>query len=340
MNYLSEQGARERSDSALDFGDPRSEAETAADDIRCPLTHYGLIHVSGGDATVFLQGQLTNDIHQVTRDRSQLSAWCSPKGRVLTTLRVLADRDGYLLRLPAQRLTAVMARLHMFVMRADVKLADVSQQLAVIGVSGPGAAELVAPWLTPSMQEDGSVSRHGDLLLVSVGSRQRFEIYGPAPQLRSVWSSLADATAVGPAVWSLLDIRAGVAEIGDATADAFIPQMLNLDHLGAVSFSKGCYTGQEIVARTQYLGKLKRHLHRAVLESPQCPQPGSTLYARDNGQGGAEVGQVVTAACAGSSECELLAVVRDSDPQPHILYLGDADGPQVRIINPNESGSG
>ena len=297
------------------------------------LSELGLIAVQGADAANFLQGQFSNDVSEVSERRSQLNAYCSPKGRLLAIFRLFL-RDGvYYLLLPQDILDATLKRLRMYVLRAQVTLSNASDRLIHIGVFGPGAAARAAVLLgnlPNEVNEVAQIQRPDGLFTVLrlPGTVQRFVIVGEFAGIKAVWDALQpDALRVSAEYWRLLDIRAGLPTIHTATMDTFVPQMVNLDLLGGVSFTKGCYPGQEIVARTHHLGSIKRRMVRAWTDAPDPPVPGDTLYTTSDSQA---VGQVVDAQLSPRGGFEMLAVVQIShgkDP----LHLKSPAGPPVQL---------
>jgi folate-binding protein YgfZ len=204
------------------------------------LRHFALISVHGDDAEDFLQGQLTNDVGEVTATRAQLSAWCSPKGRVLTCFLVFRHDGRLLLQLPDTLLEQTLKRLRMYVLRAKAILESADDSLARFGLVGEDAASCLRDLLGDLPEHADDVRRFEHVTIIRLrGGRPRYEIVGA----------------------QLLDIEAGIANIGPDTSDSFVPQMINLDRIGGVSFTKGCYVGQEIVARTQHLGRIKRRMY-------------------------------------------------------------------------------
>ncbi len=207
------------------------------------LTRYGLLSVTGEDARAFLHAQLTKDIENLPPDRATLAGWCSAKGRLLASLLVIPAAQGFLLQLSRDLAPGVARKLALFVLRAKVRIADVSDAWAQFGVWGDGAAGPADP---------NGISRQGNIITVQVGDT-RYLVLGPA-------NEVALAPTAGEERWTLQEIRAGRPLITAATQDKFVPQMVNFDELGAVDFRKGCYPGQEIVARAQYRGQVKRRM--------------------------------------------------------------------------------
>ena len=308
-------------------------SDTSSDDTRrdhqlCDLSHYGLIRASGEEAQGFLQNQFCNDLRKVGETHSQLNAYCNPKGRVLAMFRVLLRDGDYYLRLPREILDPTLNRLRMFVLMTKVTLEDASERLQRIGFGGPDAEQHLRNCLGDAPVEAEQVSRSGELSVVRVpGARPRFEIYGTEAALQALWQQLAAlATPVGHRDWALQDIRAGIPEIVTDTQEAFVPQMINLQAIDALSFKKGCYPGQEIVARMHYLGKLKRRMFLAHIDGDELPAAGASLFAEgsDSAQG---VGKVVSAQPAPDGGVDLLAVIEISSAEQRQLHVGDAHGP-------------
>jgi tRNA-modifying protein YgfZ len=206
---------------------------------RARLTRYGLLSVTGDDAREFLHAQLTRDIRGLPADRAALAGWCSAKGRLLASLLVVPAPQGFLLQLSRDLAATVAKRLSMFVLRAKVKVADESEHWVQHGL-----------WDVDS--DAAEVAWEGGVATVKVGERRYLQL-GPASAMT------AEPTAPEEA-WTLQEIRAGRPLITGATQDQFVPQMVNFEKLGGIDWQKGCYPGQEIVARAQYRGQVKRRM--------------------------------------------------------------------------------
>ena len=248
------------------------------------LPALGAIRFEGPDATTFLQAQLTADLRLLGPGRSGLAAWCSPQGRVIALLQLTPLEEGWLAILPRELSAAVADRLRRFVMRARVVVSDLSEELVVAGVSGG---------------ESGSFETCPGVTTLRL-TVERDLLAAPAGRLRD---ALAGVPPADDGAWDLDCIRLGEPQVFAPTSEHWVPQMLNLDLLGAVSFHKGCYPGQEIVARTQNLGRIKRRLFRYLVTDGPPPAPGTALC-----HGTARVGEVVRTATRGEVG-ELLAVV-------------------------------
>jgi hypothetical protein len=309
-------------------------APSAADCALMDLSTLGLIAVSGADATQFLQGQLTNDLGTLTPTRTQLSAHCSPKGRMLANFRVLRFGDLVYLQLPRSTAGALVKRLSMFVLRSKVTVEEASDRMVGIGLAGPCAPDLLAPEL-PGLPEDANgLALHGEVAVMRIpGTPPRFQVLGPVDAVAPLWDRLArEATVVNADYWALLDIRAGLPTVYPQTADLFVPQMTNMQLIGGVSFTKGCYTGQEVVARMQYLGRLKRRMYIAEVQADEPPQPGAELYSESSTSEQA-AGWVVDARISGPDRCALLAVVEIAAADTQDVRLGP-EGPSLTLREP------
>lgn len=296
------------------------------------LTHLTLVTVSGDDAKNFLQGQFTNDIRNVTHNHSQLSSLCTPKGRMLSNFRVLMRDEDYLLQIPLDTHQTVMKRLPMFVLMSKVTITDSSDELVRIGLAGACADSLLSRQFPSLPKATGEVARHdGYTLLRLPGATPRFEVIGETDDIISLWQQLAkEATPSGAEHWSLLDIQAGIPAIYKETVEAFVPQMTNMHLIDGVSFTKGCYTGQEVVARMKYLGKLKRRMYLAHTDSGKRPIPGDELFSTDStsGQG---AGKVVDARPSPDGGYELLAVMEISGYESDSMHLESDSGPKLKL---------
>ena len=212
------------------------------------LNRYGLLAVTGADARDFLHAQLTNDVAHLPPERSAFAGWCTAKGRLLATMLVIPSPDGFLLQLARDIAPAVAKRLSMFILRSKVKLADESDAWSQYGV-----------W-----EGVPRVAWDGDIVSVPVGERRHLKL----------GKGLAQTCARTEDEWTLEEIRAGRPWIMAATQDQFVPQMVNLETIGGVDFQKGCYPGQEIVARAQYRGQVKRRMVKVQVPAGTQLEPG------------------------------------------------------------------
>lgn len=285
------------------------------------LPAFGLIRVQGTEARSFLQGQLTNDINLVSPEQAQLSAWCNPKGRMLAIFLIFEQDGSLYLKLPLERLPATLKRLRMFVMRSDVQLSDASQELVGTGLVGciPDA-----PPTAYACQTSPGLS-----LIRMPGADGRILAIGTDGQIAKLRRCEAMCNKVESSAWALADIRAGMPQVYDATAEAFVPQMLNLDLIPAISFTKGCYTGQEVVARTKYLGQVKRRMFHASFDSEQMPAIGTELHSASS-QSAQGAGKLVDVAPVAPGRFEALVMAEISSAVAGDLKIGDENGTSLQ----------
>lgn len=292
-----------------------------------PLNHEALLAVRGPDAAKFLQGQLTCNLNYLDERTCSLGARCTPKGRMISSFRIAQHHDGYLLALAGELLEAQLADLKKYAVFSKSTLADESAAWVRFGLSG-GDGALLALGLDLPQQVD-SVARAGELLAIRLPGG-RAELWAPTAQAETLHGRLAAQLHEAPLNdWLLGQVRAGIGQVFGATRELFIPQMINLQAVGGVSFKKGCYTGQEIVARMQYLGKLKRRLQRLRLAIGEVPQPGSELFSPVHGS---SVGEVVLAANAPEG-VELLAVLQEDARDDGRIHLGSPQGPSLELLD-------
>ncbi|CRM45782.1 CAF17-like 4Fe-4S cluster assembly/insertion protein YgfZ [Pseudomonas sp. 44 R 15] len=293
----------------------------------CSLTHEGVLAVRGADAAKFLQGQLTCNLNYLNDTQASLGARCTQKGRMQSSFRILLQGDGVLLAMASELLEPQLADLKKYAVFSKSKLTDESAAWVRFGLAHADQA-LSALGLALPVETD-SVVRTETLIAIRV-SPGRAELWAPAEHAESLLSQLA-ATLPQAELneWLLGQIRAGIGQVMPQTRELFIPQMLNLQAVGGVSFKKGCYTGQEIVARMQYLGKLKRRLYRLSMVAAQLPEPGTALFAPSHNS---SIGEVVIAAKADQS-IELLAVLQAEAADNGDIRLGSLEGPGLQLLD-------
>ncbi len=357
-DFLENRGARFGEDGLARFPDAPRQADPAL----CDLSHLGLIAVVGADAPTFLQGQLTNDVRQVSATHSQLAGYCTHQGRMLASFRLLRRGDTFYLLLPRTQVELVLKRLRMFVLRSQVVLTDASAEFAALGLSGDQAETLLAAAvpeiagpeaaspetagpeasvpdaagleLAALPAEVNGQTQVGDLTIIRpAGTPPRFLVLGPVPALTALWDRLAAAaTLVNAEHWTLGDIQAGLPNIHPETREAFVPQMTNLQRVDGVSFTKGCYTGQEVVARMQYLGKLKRRLYVGEVTSDRPPRPGDALFSPIS-ESAQNPGTVVEASPLAEGRWALSLVAEIAAVADGRLSLGEG-GPLIQVSEP------
>ncbi len=327
--FLLDNGAELDGDQVTNFGNPQRELEVATTGhVIADQSHFGLISARGEDVSEFLQGQLTNDIRDVSETKAQYSAYCTPKGRMLSNFLIFKRGDTYYLSLPRNLLEATLKRLSMFILMSKVVLEDASDSLVRMGYAGPEADKELNGVLGIAPKEPFEASQKDDLSVIRLpGMQPRFQIVGGLDAITKLWETLnVRGTAIGEPGWALLDILSGTPFILPETTEAFIPQMVNLQLTNGVSFKKGCYTGQEIVARMQYLGKLKRRMYLAHVQGDIAPKPGDELFSAgsSSGQG---TGKIVNASPSPEGGYQVLAVVEISSQANNKIHLGEKNGP-------------
>mgnify|MGYP005991966565 CR=1 FL=1 len=296
------QGAVYEDGAIQHFGDATNELNnTQSSNILCDLSHTGLIALSGDDAVTFLQGQVTNDVKALDGHHAHFSGYCTPKGRLLALFLAFTHDKKFYLQLNQSLLPAIMKRLKMYVLRAKVEITDASNQMIRLGINGPESASILLKQFSNIPTQDfatSSIEQAGEnigliLKLPSIEGHQRFEVLIDETHALNTFNSIkSSCTLVGKPCWDWLDIQTGIPDVTENTQEQFVPQMLNLDILDGINFKKGCYTGQEIVARTHYLGTVKRRTYKATILSDVQPNPGDKVM--DTQQN--EVGQIVKVA--------------------------------------------
>ena len=332
---LLERGARLDGDAVVSFGAPDAEARAAeTGTVICDLSHLGVIRFEGEDAETFLQGQVTCDVREIRQGAVRYGGYNTPQGRLLATFLIWHAEGAFHVQLPAAMREAVAKRLQMFVLRSKVRIADATRDAVRIGLGGPGAAALAAAAGVTATGPRAHAGVDGALWLPLEG--KRWEMVVPSAGATAGWDALvaAGAAPAGANPWDWTEVRAGVPVVVPDTRDQFVPQMANLDLVGGISFSKGCYTGQEIVARTQYLGRLKRRMYVAHVDvaadtDPQ-PRPGDPVF--DDRIPGQACGMVAGAARAPDGGSDLLIVMQIASRDSPAVRWKSVDGPALRFL--------
>ena len=330
--FLQDQGA---SEDWQDFGDLAAELASArSGTVIVPLTDMGVISARGEETLSFLHNMLTNDIKGLKRDHACLAGFCNPKGRLLATLLLWpGEEEGMHLALSADLVATVHKKLSMYVMRSKLQLSDASQQFLLVGLSGPKAS-LALGALGGEATTAQKLGRFPGGCSIPLGG-DRYLLALAAETAQEAWRQLATiAKPAGLAAWHWLEIVSGNPRVSAATMEAFVPQMINFDQLGGLSFSKGCYPGQEVVARSQNLGKIKRHMYRVRLDGAENAEnhlaPGAEIFS--SGAEDQPCGSVVQAAPSPLGGEEALAVLQSSCFEAGDIHLGSRLGPALRFL--------
>lgn len=333
QEFLASQDASIADGRVTHFGRLNQEPQLTRDcDIITDLSHLGLLQVSGEDAQNFLQGQVTNDMKLLTGENAQYAGYCNPKGRMFAIFLTFMQQGHYYLQMNGALKDSMMKRLRMYVLRSKVTIEDKSDDIIRLGVAGTEAAGALKEHFGSVPEEHFQLLTHETATLLRLpGQNLRYEILTHPEFAQGIWTALArKCTPVGHTGWEWHEIHAGIPDIAPATQEAFVPQMLNLDAIGGINFKKGCYTGQEIVARTHYLGKIKRRTHLGHADTTQAPQPGDAVYGADSTE---TVGMVVNSAPAPQGGYDLLAEIRLESVEAGTVRLQSADGPAIALLS-------
>lgn len=286
--------------------------------VGCTRLHdWGVLSATGDDAAAFLHGQLTQDVLSLRDDEARLAAYCNPKGRMLMAGLALRAEGGVLLCTLRERIAPMLKRLSMFVLRAKVRLADASDQWDIWGVAGPSVpGTLSTEWWRLWRDADRAWVR-----LPPGAGVERALLIQPA-------GAPAPAGGTLPLEhWRWLDVMSGVAQVSDAVAEGFVPQMLNYESVGGVNFKKGCYPGQEVVARSQFRGTLKRRGHLAHADGPLAAGQ-EVFHPSDPEQ---PVGVIAQAAPNPQAGWDAIVALQTSAVDGQPLRAGSMDGPALHL---------
>lgn len=337
QDFLTIHGATIAAGVVQHFGDPAAELNaTEQGMVICDLGQFGTLRVSGEEAESFLQNLLSNDMREVSSSRAQLSSLNTAKGRLLATMLIWREGDDYLLQLPRMLCEPVRKKLSMYVLRSKVKITDASDEIISLGLSGANAQKILRTHFgeIPQAPLGCIITAQGSTINIS---STRWQINTSAAHATALWPELSrHAQPVGSACWDWLNIRSGIPAILPKTQEQFVAQMVNLELIGGVNFKKGCYPGQEIVARMQYLGKLKRRMYLAHLDYPahpdssDAPQAGDELFSAE--MEGQASGMIVNAALAPRGGYDVLASVQSSSHNTQTLHWKSSQGAALKFL--------
>lgn len=297
------------------------------------LTDQGLIAFTGEESASFLHSQLTNDVEHLGLGDVRLAGYCSPKGRMLASFLMWRNEESVFLQLPRAIQPAVQKRLQMFILRAKTKPADVSEQYVTLALGGADAEAVLQNWFDVLPAKPFSKIDHPLGTVVRVA-----DAFG-APRYQ--WLTTAETASIaapvlkerlvvgGNEAWRLSEIHAGVPQVGSGTQEQFVPQMVNFELLGGVNFKKGCYPGQEIVARSQYLGKLKRRTALATIADASAA-PGAEVFSPADPE--QPCGMVVNTAHNGQGGVDALVEMKLEALEAGDVRFGSASGPALQFL--------
>ncbi|MBS9402621.1 folate-binding protein YgfZ [Halomonas sp. TRM85114] len=306
-DWIAATGGRQEAEYKVLFDAPDQARLALEGTTLTPLAHFGVLDVVGSDAETFLQGQTSAQVALADGDFAPLTCFCTPKGRMLANAQLWrVAKDHYRLLMHASLVKALAEHLGKFAAFYKVNL-DIRDDLALLGLVGREAAALAEVRFDIKPPRPWHQAANDDLqLLAHPGPRPRMLACLSAERAIEAWQRLSEhATPVDNAVWRLHDIQAGLAWLDTSQRDAYLPQMINWEALGGISFKKGCYTGQEVVARAHFRGQVKKRLVRAQLDGNRLPDPGSAIEDAD----GKRLGEVFCAELDAYGEAEVLAVI-------------------------------
>ncbi|HSR61775.1 MAG TPA: folate-binding protein [Gammaproteobacteria bacterium] len=294
------------------------------------LSHFAMLEASGDDAADFLQNQLTCDINKLPPDEWCFCGWCLPNGRTICTFILFRRDDRFYFILPAMLKDKIMKRLGMYILRAEVTLKDVSEDFALLGLSGESIESTLKVSNITFDNNGYSVHTNADLSVLGLwNSTPRCIVICPIDRLSTLSKRIRIAFEEGDrSTWSLLDIEAGIPWITEAISEAFIPQMLNLDRMQGLSFQKGCYPGQEVISRLYFRGELKRRLYLGQGEGSITPGAGDQLEVTDSGK---LAGDIVDAERHPDGGFRFLAVTQIDAAEKHSLRLRGGENNPVSL---------
>ncbi|MBI3283986.1 MAG: folate-binding protein YgfZ [Burkholderiales bacterium] len=331
QEFLAQQGAQISEQQDVQGCAAGWDSAALQDGFIAALNDLGLILASGEDAASFLHNQLSNDVERLATDEVRRAAYCSPKGRMLASFLYWKNADGVVLQLSKAIQPAVQKRLQMFVLRAKAKLSDFGAGRVLLGLGGAAAGASLQAWFPQLPAIDGKTdNQYGTLLrLADANQTARYQWIASAEIAQLAWPQLsATLKPVNTSAWRLTEIQAGIAQIIAATQEQFVPQMVNFELIGGVNFRKGCYPGQEIVARSQYLGKLKRRMAIAEIATDEVTAGMEVFAASEPGQ---PCGMIVNAERNGTVSSLVLVEIKLSDLEDGDIRLGSASGMALRF---------
>jgi folate-binding protein YgfZ len=329
QTFLERQHALIQEGVSMNFGDAQDELlATQKGMVLCDLSQFGILKISGEESQSFLQNMVSSDVREVSLQQAQISSLSTPKGRMLATFLIWQRDSDYYLQLPRDLLAAVHKRLSMYILRSKVKIEEASDTVIGLGLSGEGATSLLQQHFGSVPSKSFATEQHDNANVIQVGP-ERYQINTTSLHAPALWQNLVShARPVGSSCWDWLTIRSGIPVILAATQEQFVPQMANLELIGGVNFKKGCYPGQEIVARMQYLGKSKRRMYLAhVIGSTQA---GEQLFSAE--VDGHICGMVCNAAPAPVGGYDLLAVMQINSHDTQSVHIGSLQGEALQFL--------
>ena len=318
-------------DALINSSDSSNSSYSPEIKVLADLSGRGLLKVSGEDAESFLQNQLTNDIRNVNETTHQESAWCSPKGRIIANFRIFKRADSFLLDLSADLLEHVIKKLRMYVMMSKVTIEDVSESMVHFSYSGQGADTELKEILGDVPQSTSESLQFDSLTILAIaGPNPRFDIFGEVDDCMSLWQKLSNNAVIATSShWDYLNVQAGIPMISAESSEAWIPQMVNYIQIGGVDFQKGCYPGQEVVARLNYLGKTKRRMYHIETDASSALKVGSPVKSAND----TEAGKVLSSVLNPEGKAEALVILKIAETKKPLSVSVDNQEATLRMLD-------
>jgi folate-binding protein YgfZ len=291
------------------------------------IADLAVIKVTGKDAVQFLQGQLTCNVNDITQSNSFFAAFCNAKGRTISTLLILKNADDFLLVLPNELAGKIISKLQMYILRSDVQLINVTDELCLMGITGN-----ISDLFTHLPETNFAVTNNSEIFIKLPSNETRFLHISSVAIAKSLWTQLIqndNFSMSNSGIWRYHDILAGIPWLTEDSSEEYIPQMLNIDKLGGISFDKGCYTGQEIIARTHYLGKTKRELFLAECEHITLQNSAPLIITNGNEQA---IGKVLSIQ-SNNQSCKMLIIIPTSEANSENLMVNNSNQARIIIID-------
>ena len=309
----------------LEIHFPQNQADT--NNTITAIAHLAIIKVTGKDAVQFLQGQLTCNINDITQSNSFFAAFCNAKGRTISTLLILKDADSFLLILPNGLVEKVIGKLQMYILRSDVQLINLTDELCLTGITGNNS-----DFSAHLPETSFAVSNDSGIFIKLPSNDYRYLHISSVAIAKSLWTQLIQNNNFSMSnsnTWLYQDILAGIPWLTEDSSEEYIPQMLNIDKLGGISFNKGCYTGQEIIARTHYLGKAKRELFLAECTHFALQKSEPLVITNGSDQ---TIGKVLSIQSSKQKD-KMLIVIPSSEVNSKNLMVNNLNQARLKIIN-------
>jgi folate-binding protein YgfZ len=326
-NFLHQQGMCLRTDGGIETTEIHKGSITCMTD----LGQFASLALAGADARKFLQGQCSSNINHLTPTAGQSSCCCTPKGHVVANFDLLDHNDIVYLHLYHDLLQPLKQHLSKYIVFSKATLADASNQWIKIGVWGPKAHTAVSLIATPPNSKLGVTPFANGMLVATSASADQFMLWCKPSHAQAIWHTLSQYAQIADSQqWMLTQIRQALPWLSNQLSNTYVPQMLNLQATGAVDFNKGCYTGQEIVARMQYLGKLKRHLFLGHVRNTLMPAVGTGLDSLKR----RNVGRIVNVApTSTAAEFLILAVINRAEALVDTINLHNHPSTILTILS-------